>query len=117
MILHELAHGYHHRFIEGGHENAQISRSLGRSKEAGLYGEVDHAAGKKRAHYAATNPMEYFAESSESYFGRNDFYPFDRDELKAYDEATLHLMEKFWRVPTVAKKPTDAAHEPVTASE
>lgn len=117
MILHELAHGYHDRFIAGGYENGRISQGLQRSKDAGLYGEVDHIGGKKRDHYAATNPMEYFAESSESYFGKNDFYPFDRDELRTYDEPTLHLMERCWRVPLAAEKPTDFAIEPVAAGE
>lgn len=117
MILHELAHGYHDRFINGGYENARISQTLRRSKDAGLYGEVEHVSGKKRDHYAATNPMEYFAESSESYFGKNDFYPFDRRELRTYDEPTLHLMERFWGVPVAAEKPTASAIEPVATGE
>lgn len=98
MILHELAHGYHDRFIEAGYENTAISKGLRRSKDAGLYGEVDHIGGKKREHYAATNPMEYFAESSESYFGKNDFYPFDGKDLEAYDVETLRLIESLWGV-------------------
>jgi len=117
MILHELAHGYHDRFIEGGYENAPISNGLRRSKEAGLYGEVDHVGGKRRDHYAATNPMEFFAENSESYFGKNDFYPFNRDELRAYDEPTLRLMEQCWRVPLVAEKPAITSLEAVAAGE
>ncbi|MBA3313795.1 MAG: hypothetical protein M3552_00470 [Planctomycetota bacterium] len=98
MVLHELAHGYHDRFIEHGYENKVISVALAKSKDAGLYGEVDHIAGKKRDHYAATNPMEYFAESSESYFGKNDFFPYDRAELQAYDPDALRLMEELWGV-------------------
>jgi hypothetical protein len=117
MILHELAHGYHDRFIEGGYENGRIGKTLQRSTDAGLYGEVDHVGGKKRDHYAATNPMEYFAESSESYFGKNDFYPYNRDELRTYDEPTLLLMEQFWQVPVVASKPANDSFEPVAAGQ
>jgi hypothetical protein len=98
MVLHELAHGFHDRFIDHGYENKEIASSLARAKDAELYGEVDHIAGKKRQHYAATNPMEYFAESSESYFGKNDFFPYDRAELETYDPKTLLLMERLWGV-------------------
>lgn len=98
MVLHELAHGYHDRFIDGGYENAAIAGALESSKAAGRYGEVDHVAGAKRAHYAATNPMEFFAEGTESYFGKNDFYPFDRAEMLRYDSDAARLMEELWGV-------------------
>ena len=102
MVLHELAHGYHDRFIDGGYGNKSISAALSKAKDAGLYGEVDHVNGTKRPHYAATNPMEFFAEGTEAYFGKNDFYPFDRDELQHYDSSTVTLLEKHWRVTPAA---------------
>jgi hypothetical protein len=43
--------------------------------------------------------MEFFAESTEAYFGRNDFQPFDRDELKAFDRSAYRMVEKAWGVP------------------
>jgi hypothetical protein len=45
-----------------------------------------------------TNAMEYFAEATEAYFARNDFYPFDRDELKKHDPEMYALVEKLWGV-------------------
>jgi len=98
MILHELAHGYHDRFVENGYENTIIAKALESSKSAGRYGEVDHVAGSKRDHYAATNPMEFFAEGTESYFGKNDFFPFERTELQKYDPELLSLLEELWQV-------------------
>lgn len=98
MVLHELAHGYHDRFIDGGYDNAEIREALKAAKNAGRYGNVDHVAGGTRQHYAATNPMEYFAECTEAYFGKNDFYPFDRDQLLEYDPDAVELLETLWKV-------------------
>jgi Mlc titration factor MtfA (ptsG expression regulator) len=98
MVLHELAHGYHDRFIERGYRNASIRRALTQAREAGLYEEVQHISGRMRRHYAATNPMEYFAEGTEAYFGKNDFFPFDREELREYDPGLYRLLEELWEV-------------------
>jgi hypothetical protein len=43
-----------------------------------------------------TNPMEYFAETSESFFGTNDFYPFVRVELQRHDPKMYELPRKLW---------------------
>ena len=53
-----------------------------------------------------TNPMEYFAETTEAYFGRNDFFPFTRDELKKHDPEMFELLGKLWQV---AADPTPSA--------
>ena len=33
-------------------------------------------------HYGLTNPMEFLAEMTEAYFGVNDFFSFNRAELR-----------------------------------
>ena len=43
-----------------------------------------------------TNPMEYFAESTEAFFARNDFFPFDHAELKRHDPGMEQLLAKLW---------------------
>jgi hypothetical protein len=43
-----------------------------------------------------TNAQEYFAEGTESYFGRNDFYPFNRKELKEADPELFGIMQDVW---------------------
>src|SRR5690606_4277430 len=35
MVLHELAHGYHHQFLDGGFGNAEVVATFQRALEAG----------------------------------------------------------------------------------
>ncbi|MEM7196695.1 MAG: hypothetical protein AAF402_17350 [Pseudomonadota bacterium] len=98
MVLHELAHAYHDQFIEDGFGNTRIRTSQELSLADEKYGDVMHANGRMRDHYAATNPMEYFAELTEAYFGTNDFYPFINAELKEYDPRSYELIAEMWGV-------------------
>jgi hypothetical protein len=95
MVLHELAHGYHHQFL-GGYDNPQIRAAHERAVANGSYAAVLRVNGTDGKHYAATNPMEYFAEATEAYFGTNDFFPFVRAELKRHDPAGYELIESLW---------------------
>jgi hypothetical protein len=40
--------------------------------------------------------MEYFSEICEAYWGENDYFPFNYEDLKAYDPQGFALMEKVW---------------------
>jgi hypothetical protein len=94
MVLHELAHGYHHQFLGFGH--AGVRACYKNAVESKSYESVLHINGRKERAYALTNEMEYFAEASEAYFGTNDFYPFVRAELKKHDPKMFALLEKVW---------------------
>lgn len=96
MVLHELAHGYHHQHLEGGYDNADLAAALEAARAAKLYDEVLRINGRLDRHYALTNQMEYFAEQTEAYFGTNDFFPFVRPELQRHDPAMYALLEKLW---------------------
>jgi hypothetical protein len=96
MVLHELAHGYHHRFLPDGFENAEIRAAYEEATAAQRYDSVLRASGREVPAYAATNPMEYFAEATEAYFGTNDFFPFVRAELRRHDPELLALLGKLW---------------------
>jgi Mlc titration factor MtfA (ptsG expression regulator) len=104
FALHELAHAYHHRVLKGGFDNAEIKAAYEPAKAAGKYERVErwHDNGRpntfERA-YAMTNPMEYFAETTEAFFARNDFFPFTRDELKQHDPEMFALLAKLWGAP------------------
>jgi hypothetical protein len=103
FVLHELAHAFHDRFVPDGFENAAIKDAYKRAKASGSYNHVErwHGAGRpnsKERAYAMTNAMEYFAELSEAFFSRNDFYPFDRDELRQHDPEMEKLLSKLWRM-------------------
>ncbi|HVA44999.1 MAG TPA: hypothetical protein VNH11_01315 [Pirellulales bacterium] len=96
MVFHELAHGYHHQFLNDGFANAEVRAVFERATDAKVYESVLHIRGKRERHYALTNPQEYFAESSEAYFGTNDFYPFVRSELKEADAEGYLVLKKAW---------------------
>jgi hypothetical protein len=95
MVLHELAHGYHHRFL-GGYDNSEIAAMYRKAMERKAYDSVLHWDGKRVRAYAANNPQEYFAELTEAWFGANDFYPFVRAEVKDHDPEAAGLLKKLW---------------------
>jgi len=94
VILHELSHAYHDQVL--GFDEPRIIAAYKKAMKAGLYDEVLEYTGRKVRHYAANNPMEYFAEETEAYFYRNDFYPFVRAELKQHDPVLHDLLEDIW---------------------
>ena len=99
LMLHELAHSFHDQVL--GFNNIQVREVFDIAEASGGYDEVDRFNGRKiikdRA-YAMSNAKEYFAESTEAYFGKNDFFPFDRAELKAHDPAIHDLLIELWKV-------------------
>jgi hypothetical protein len=96
MVMHELAHAYHHRLI--GHDNAEIKHLYQKAVESRGYESVLHISGQSKRSYALNNDQEYFAESTEAFFGTNDFYPFVRSELQQHDPNTYQLLKKLWNV-------------------
>jgi len=100
-VMHELAHAYNDQVL--GFENEEIKKAYERYKAAGRGESVQFVSGGKRKHYALTNHKEYFAEMTEAYFGMNDFFPFNRGELKADDPETYELLRKIWGPPTFEK--------------
>jgi hypothetical protein len=107
MLLHELSHGYHQQFLDAGFDNPEVKAVYEHAMQAGLYDRVLRSSGEEEKAYAATNPMEYFAEISEAYFGTNDFYPFVRAELKRHDPMAFEMLETTWGVhPAAASKTT-----------
>lgn len=102
FALHELAHAYHDRFLTRGFQNPELKAAYEKAKASGKYDmveRVDSEGNKKmdRA-YAMTNPMEYFAESTESFFVRNDFFPYTREEFEKHDPEMAVLIRKLWGV-------------------
>ncbi len=94
MVLHELSHAYHDQVL--GFSHREIAAAWRAAKESGDYDSVDHVQGRKREHYALTNPQEFFAEASEAYFSRNDFFPFVKAELEKHDPQAFALVKKLW---------------------
>ena len=119
VTLHELAHGYHDREMPKGFANAEIQAAFIRAKESGKYDKVARHLGNGRPNtvekaYAMTNPMEYFAETTEAYFTGNDYYPFTRAELKKHDPDMFEVLGKLWQVeaePAPAPVPPPLAQQ------
>lgn len=102
FTLHELAHAYHDRVLAGGFDNEEIKAAYERAKASGSYDKVERWFGNGRPNaqeraYALTNPMEYFAETTEAFFSRNDFFPFTREELHRHDPGMEKLLERLWK--------------------
>lgn len=97
VILHELAHAYHDQVL--GFNEARVREAYERYKTSGRGDKTLLYNGNRVKHYALTNPMEFFAEMTESYFGVNDFYPFTRAELKESEPETFELLREIWTAP------------------
>ena len=96
MVLHELAHGYHHLTLGYGH--AGVKAAYEQAVASKSYEKVLHWDGRTVRHYALNNDQEYFAEATEAFFGTNDFYPFTRPELKQHDPKMFQLLHELWGV-------------------
>ncbi len=97
VILHELAHAYHDQVL--GFDEPRIKEAHAKYKKSGRGEKVLHHDGTRVKHYALTDPMEFFAEMTEAYFGVNDFFPFNRAELKEHEPAIYELMMHVWESP------------------
>ncbi len=102
MVLHELAHAYHHLVLGDKHEG--IKSAFQQAVDRKLYESIAYVNGGTRKAYALTNAKEYYAELTEAYFGKNDFYPFNRNDLARHDPVGYRLIESTWGVPDAGKK-------------
>ncbi len=102
MVLHELAHAYHHQVL--GYDCEAIRNAYQQAKESKTYESVLRYNGEMQRAYALNNDQEYFAELSEAYFGTNDFYPFVRAEIMRHDPGGLDMLERVWGISTEGKK-------------
>jgi hypothetical protein len=96
MVLHELSHAYHHKFLPGGFENSELEAAYASAMKSKRYDSVLKIAHTEEKAYATTNAKEYFAEATEAFFGTNDFYPFVRSELRRHDPMGYELLKKLW---------------------
>jgi hypothetical protein len=94
VILHELAHAYHDQVL--GFDEPRIIDIYQNYKKGGRGEKTLLYNGRRVKHYALTNHKEFFAEMTEAYFGVNDFFPFNRAELKESEPAIYELMTQIW---------------------
>ena len=103
MVLHELAHAYHHQVI--GHGHAALRAAYEKAVASEAYDAVLCHDGKTKRAYAMNNVKEYFAELTECFFGANDFYPFVRAELREHDPEGCRLLRELWSSPPDRARP------------
>jgi hypothetical protein len=83
MVLHELAHAWHHQVI--GFDAEGVLAAFDNAVSSGLYDDVSYPDGTQGVAYALTDHKEYFAELTEALFWKNDMYPFTKQECLEYD--------------------------------
>lgn len=94
VILHEPAHAYHDQIL--GFDEPRIKEAYETYKKSGHGDKTLLYDGRRVRHYALTDQMEFFAEMTETYFGANDFYPFNRGELKEAEPEIHALLKGIW---------------------
>ncbi len=94
VVLHELAHAYHDQVL--GFDDPRILEAYETFKKSGHGENVLLFNGTRTRHYALTDAKEFFAEFTESYFGENDFFPFNRAELKTTEPKLYELLKDIW---------------------
>jgi hypothetical protein len=103
VILHELAHAYHDQVLD--FEEPRIKEAYEKYKKSGHGEKALLYNGSRVRHYALTNHKEFFAEMTESYFGVNDFFPFNRAEMKEAEPEIYQLMMHIWESARANEKP------------
>jgi len=101
VILHELAHAYHDQVL--GFEEPRVREAFDKYKKSGRGDKALLFDGRRVKHYALTNQMEFFAEMTEAYFGTNDFFPFNRAELKESESEIFEMLKDVWEAQEAKK--------------
>ena len=101
VILHELAHAYHDQVL--GFDEPRVREAFDKYKKSGRGDKALLFDGRRVKHYALTNQMEFFAEMTEAYFGTNDFFPFNRAELKESESEIFEMLKDVWEAQEAKK--------------
>ena len=101
LVLHELAHGYHHSMSNNDANRLAITEAYQNAISSNLYKNVAYDLGNgnystSQEAYALTSEGEYFAELTEAFFGQNDYFPFDKEDLENYDSVGFKALEMAW---------------------
>jgi hypothetical protein len=99
VILHEFSHTYHFKLTD--EQQERIRETYLNAMQKNLYQSVKYSHGDGTYDfnveaYATTDEYEYFAEIVTAYFGSSTYYPFNRKDLKKYDQAGYKLVKALW---------------------
>ena len=93
FAIHELAHAWHCMAYDPCWSGTRIMSAYAAAMSDDLYDSVPYLYGGNERAYAATDDAEYFAELSEAWFDTNDYFPFNRDEVRAHDPNGAKVVE------------------------
>lgn len=93
--IHELSHAYYYLHYQRLYKSNMNAYQNALKKK--LYTNVKNKQGRNTEKaYALTNEREYFAELAKIYWLHNYYFPFSREELRAYDpEGYLMISQAF----------------------
>ncbi|MFT7485447.1 MAG: hypothetical protein ACI9F9_001297 [Candidatus Paceibacteria bacterium] len=97
MVLHELAHAWHHQVL--GYERKEVIEAFEQTEREQTLDEVLYVTGGAKRAYALNNPQEFFAEMSEAWWATNDFFPFVRVEVQESFPHVVGMLESCWKMP------------------
>lgn len=103
LLLHQYIHAFHHKVLGAAHQG--IIDTYEQVQLRHMYDQLEHMSGAVSLGYATLSPFEYFAEISEAYFARNDYFPFNRAQLKVHDPIGHDLVEQLWLEKPVSDLP------------
>ena len=96
-VIHELAHGYHDKYITEGFQNQTIINAYHQAVATGKYRDVKRSNGSTREEaHAISTDAEYFAHLSNKYLGTDGEAPFTRSDLEDYDPIGFAIAERVW---------------------
>ena len=100
LLLHEIAHLYHITTLTTNYE--PIYQAFLNARESGIYNSVSYHEGngsylENVVSPAVSDQLDYFAELTEAYFGTNDYFPFNREQLKEHDPQGFAVVESVWK--------------------
>jgi len=104
VILHELCHAYHAKFVPDGYNNTAIQECFKSAMDRKLYEKVrvHGPQGPTCKAYACSCAEEYFAELSVAFLSKNDeeefnkWFPFNNSQLKQHDRQAYDLLKILW---------------------
>jgi hypothetical protein len=94
VLLHELAHAYHERVLDFGHQ--EIIRGYQQFCDSRKFDRTPHVSGRRMPHYGLTDHKEYFAEMTETFFVGNDYFPFNHYQLHQEQPESYQLIASIW---------------------
>lgn len=95
LMLHEIAHLYHVTSLTVHYE--PIYQAFLDASNTGVYNQGNDNVIEDVPAHVISDQLNYFSELTEAYFGTNDYFPFNREQLRAHDPQGFAVIEQVWK--------------------